>query len=309
MIEEHGCVDGAVPGNVSPIAKKRQRGEMGTLGSGNHYLELQRVAQIYDERAAAAFGLREAQVVVSIHCGSRGLGHQIGTEFLVSLAKAAGRLGITLPDRELACAPIRSPEGQEYLGAMNAAINCALANRQILTHLARDTIGRQFPRARLDTLFDVSHNTCKAERHTVNGRERLLYVHRKGATRAFGPGHPSLPDAYREVGQPVIIGGSMGTGSYILAGVASSEERAWSSASHGAGRSMSRNQALKRWRGRAVIDELGARGILIRSHSMRGVAEEAPGAYKDIDDVAEATERAGLAKRVAALRPLVCVKG
>jgi len=309
MIEEHGCVDGAVPGNVSPIAKKRQRGEMGTLGSGNHYLELQRVAQIYDAATAAAYGLRENQVVVSIHCGSRGLGHQIGTEFLVSLAKAAGRLGITLPDRELACAPIRSPEGQQYLGAMNAAINCALANRQILAHLARDTIGRQFPRAKLETLFDVSHNTCKAERHTVDGRERLLYVHRKGATRAFGPGHPSLPDAYREVGQPVIIGGSMGTGSYILAGVASSEERAWSSASHGAGRAMSRNQALKRWKGRAVVDELSARGILIRSHSMRGVAEEAPGAYKDIDDVAEATERAGLAKRVAALRPLVCVKG
>jgi tRNA-splicing ligase RtcB len=309
MIEEHGCVAGAVPGNVSPIAKKRQRGEMGTLGSGNHYLELQRVAQIYDTAAAAAYGLRENQVVVSIHCGSRGLGHQIGTEFLVSLAKAAGRLGITLPDRELACAPIRSPEGQQYLGAMNAAINCALANRQILAHLARDTIGRQFPRAKLETLFDVSHNTCKAERHQVDGRERLLYVHRKGATRAFGPGHPSLPEAYRDVGQPVIIGGSMGTGSYILAGVASSEERAWSSASHGAGRAMSRNQALKRWRGRAVVDELGARGILIRSHSMRGIAEEAPGAYKDIDDVAEATERAGLAKRVAALRPLVCVKG
>jgi tRNA-splicing ligase RtcB (3'-phosphate/5'-hydroxy nucleic acid ligase) len=309
MIEEHGCVDGAVPGNVSPIAKKRQRGEMGTLGSGNHYLELQRVAQIYDVATAAAYGLRENQVVVSIHCGSRGLGHQIGTEFLVSLAKAAGRLGITLPDRELACAPIRSPEGQQYLGAMNAAINCALANRQILAHLARDTIGRQFPRAKLETLFDVSHNTCKAERHTVDGRERLLYVHRKGATRAFGPGHPSLPDQYRDVGQPVIIGGSMGTCSYILAGVASSEDRAWSSASHGAGRAMSRNQALKRWKGRAVVDELSARGILIRSHSMRGVAEEAPGAYKDIDDVAEATEQAGLAKRVAALRPLVCVKG
>jgi tRNA-splicing ligase RtcB len=309
LIEEHGCVGGAVPGNVSPLAKKRQRGEMGTLGSGNHYLELQRVAQVYDAAAAAAYGLAENQVVVSIHCGSRGLGHQIGTEFLVSLAKAATRLGIALPDRELACAPIRSPEGEQYLGAMNAAINCALANRQILAHLARDTIGRQFPRARLETLFDVSHNTCKAERHMVDGREKLLYVHRKGATRAFGPGHPSLPDAYREVGQPVIIGGSMGTGSYILAGVASSEERAWSSASHGAGRAMSRNQALKRWKGRAVVDELGARGILIRSHSMRGVAEEAPGAYKDIDDVAEATERAGLARRVAALRPLVCVKG
>jgi len=246
---------------------------------------------------------------VSIHCGSRGLGHQIGTEYLVSLAKAASRLGITLPDRELACAPIQSPEGQQYLGAMNAAINCALANRQILTHLARRVFTHHFRQSQLDTLFDVSHNTCKAERHKVDGRERLLYVHRKGATRAFGPDHPSLPARYRQVGQPVIIGGSMGTGSYILAGTAESENRAWSSASHGAGRAMSRNQALRRWRGRAVVDDLDAQGILIRSHSMRGVAEEAPGAYKDIEEVAAATEHAGLARRVAELRPLVCVKG
>jgi tRNA-splicing ligase RtcB (3'-phosphate/5'-hydroxy nucleic acid ligase) len=308
-IEEHGCVDGAVPGSVSSLAKKRQRGEMGTLGSGNHYLEVQCVSKICNTRAAEAFGLVEGQVVVSIHCGSRGLGHQIGTEYLVSLAKAASRLGITLPDRELACAPIKSPEGQQYLGAMNAAINCALANRQILTHLARRVFTHHFRQSQLDTLFDVSHNTCKAERHKVDGHERLLYVHRKGATRAFGPGHPSLPARYREVGQPVIIGGSMGTGSYILAGVAESEKRAWSSASHGAGRAMSRNQALRHWRGRAVVNDLGAQGILIRSHSMRGVAEEAPGAYKDIEEVAEATERAGLARRVVALRPLVCVKG
>jgi tRNA-splicing ligase RtcB len=298
-----------VPANVSLLAKKRQRGEMGTLGSGNHYLEVQRVAKIYNTRAAEAFGLSEGQVVVSIHCGSRGLGHQIGTEYLVSLAKAASRLGITLPDRELACAPINSPEGQQYLGAMNAAINCALANRQILAHLARRVFTHHFRTSQLDTLFDVSHNTCKAERHKVDGRERLLYVHRKGATRAFGPGHPSLPARYRDVGQPVIIGGSMGTGSYILAGTAESENRAWSSASHGAGRAMSRNQALRRWRGRAVVDDLDAQGILIRSHSMRGVAEEAPGAYKDIEEVAAATEHAGLARRVAELRPMVCVKG
>ncbi len=309
VIEEHGCIDGARPDNVSSLAKRRQRGEMGTLGSGNHYLEVQKVERVHDERAAAAFGLFKDQVVVSIHCGSRGLGHQIGTEFLVSLAKAASRLGLVLPDRELACAPIKSPEGQQYLGAMNAAINCALANRQILAHLARRVFARRFPLAQIDTLYDVSHNTCKAERHQVDGRERLLYVHRKGATRAFGPGHPAIPAAYREVGQPVIIGGSMGTGSYILAGTKQSEERAWSSASHGAGRAMSRNQALRRWRGRAVVDELGVRGIVIRSNSMRGIAEEAPGAYKDIDDVAEATERAGLAKRVASLRPLVCIKG
>ncbi len=308
-IEERGCIEGAVPANVSALAKKRQRGEMGTLGSGNHYLEVQRVAKVFNTRAAEAFGLAEGQVVVSIHCGSRGLGHQIGTEFLVSLAKAASRLGIALPDRELACAPIKSPEGQQYLGAMNAAINCALANRQILTHLARRVFSHYFRQSQLETLYDVSHNICKAEHHRVNGKDKLLYVHRKGATRAFGPGDPSLPARYRDIGQPVVIGGSMGTGSYILAGVAESEARAWSSASHGAGRAMSRNQALRRWRGRAVVDDLDAKGILIRSHSMRGVAEEAPGAYKDIEEVADATEHAGLARRVAELRPLVCVKG
>jgi tRNA-splicing ligase RtcB len=309
FIEEHGRVDAAVPGNVSALAKRRQRGEMGTLGSGNHYLEVQRVDRIFDAEAAQAFGLFEGQAVVSIHCGSRGLGHQIGTEFLVSLAKAATRLGLRLPDRELACAPIESPEGREYLGAMNAAINCALANRQILAELARRVFARHFPGASVQTLYDVSHNTCKAERHRVGRQERLLYVHRKGATRALGPGHASLPARYREVGQPVIIGGSMGTGSYILAGVATSEARAWSSASHGAGRAMSRRQALKQWQGRAVVDELAGRGILIRTRSMRGVAEEAPGAYKDIESVAESTERAGLARRVASLRPLACLKG
>ncbi|MCU0895990.1 MAG: RtcB family protein [Burkholderiales bacterium] len=309
FVEEHGRMADAEPDCVSELAKKRQRGEMGTLGSGNHYLEVQVVERIHDAEAARAFGLSEGQIVVSIHCGSRGLGHQIGTDYLVSLAKGAARLGISLPDRELACAPIRSPEGQQYIGAMNAAMNCALANRQILADLSRRVFRHFFPSASLETLFDVSHNTCKPETHIVNGRPRLLYVHRKGATRAFGPGHPSLPARYRKVGQPVIIGGSMGTGSYVLAGTAESENRAFSSASHGAGRSMSRTQALKRWRGRELIDELAAKGILIRTKSMRGAAEEAPGAYKDVDLVAEATEKAGLARRVAFLRPKLCVKG
>jgi tRNA-splicing ligase RtcB len=309
FVEEHGRVAGAAPENVSQTAKKRQRGEMGTLGSGNHYLEVQVVDRIDDAAAATAFGIREGQVVISIHCGSRGLGHQIGTDYLVSLAKAAGRLGIRLPDRELACAPIASPEGQAYLGAMNAAINVALANRQILTALTRETMHDLFPQARIETLFDVSHNTCKAETHVVDGRRRRLYVHRKGATRAFGPGHPDLPPRYRDAGQPVIIGGSMGTGSYILAGTTEGETRSFSSASHGAGRQMSRHQALKQWHGRQLIDELRASGILIRTRSMRGAAEEAPGAYKDVDAVARATEGAGLARRVAFLRPKVCVKG
>jgi tRNA-splicing ligase RtcB len=308
-VEQRGRMTGALPANVSQLAKKRQRGEMGTLGSGNHYLEVQVVDRIHDAGAARAYGLRAGQIVVSIHCGSRGLGHQIGTEFLVSLAKAAGRLGIALPDRELACAPVLSPEGEQYIGAMNAAINCALANRQILAHLARRTFAHFFPRCRIETLFDVSHNTCKPEEHEVDGRRRLLWVHRKGATRAFGPGHPEIPDRYREAGQPVIIGGSMGTGSYVLAGVAASEARAWSSASHGAGRAMSRHQALRQWQGRQLVDALRERGILIRTRSMRGVAEEAPGAYKDVDRVAEATEGAGLARRVAFLRPIACVKG
>ena len=306
-VEEHGCVKGANSDNVSDLAKKRQRGEMGTLGSGNHYLEVQVVDKIFDAKAAEAFGLTRGQIVVSIHCGSRGLGHQIGTDYLISLARAASRLGIHLPDRELACAPINSPEGQEYLGAMNAAINIALANRQILTHLTRDAFARIFPEAFLTTLFDVSHNTCKLEKHSIEGREKLLYIHRKGATRAFPPGHHDVPDRYRAVGQPVIIGGSMGTGSYVLAGLPGNP--AFASASHGAGRSLSRHAALKRWNGRTLIDELRANGILIRTRSMRGAAEEAPGAYKDVDLVAEATEQAGLAKRVAFLKPKVCIKG
>ncbi len=309
FIEEQGCMGDAVPANVSPLAKSRQRGEMGTLGSGNHYLEVQWVERVHDVEAAAAYGLREGQVVVSIHCGSRGLGHQVGTDYLVSLAKAASRLGLALPDRELACAPIRSPEGREYLGAMNAAMNCALANRQILAHITRKVFHHYFPGAPVETLFDVSHNTCKPEVHAIHGHDRLLYVHRKGATRAFGPGHPAVPQRYRAMGQPVIIGGSMGTGSYVLAGSATSEARAFSSASHGAGRAMSRHKALQRWSGRQLVDELAAQGILVRTRSMRGAAEEAPGAYKDLEVVAEATETAGLARRVAAVRPLTCIKG
>ncbi len=306
-VEENGCVSGAVPDNVSELAKKRQHGEMGTLGSGNHYLEVQLVERIYDQTTAHAFGLYEGQLVVSIHCGSRGLGHQIGTDYLVMLAKAANRLGIHLPDRELACAPIKSPEGKQYLGAMNAAINCALANRQILTHLTRETFAEIYPHAALETLFDISHNTCKEETHTVDGKSKRLFVHRKGATRAFAPGHRRLPARYRDVGQPVIIGGSMGTGSYVLVGADTNQ--AFASCSHGAGRAMSRNQALKHWDGRRLIQELLQQGVLIRTRSMRGAAEEAPGAYKDVDQVATVTEQAGLARRVAFLRPKVCIKG
>jgi len=307
--EEHGCMAGADPSQLSERARKRQQDEMGTLGSGNHYLEVQRVTEIFDVESARVFGLEVDEVVVSIHCGSRGLGHQIGTEFLKEMAVAAPRFGIVLPDRELACAPINSPLGQSYLGAMRAGINCALANRQIITHLTRAAFATVLPRARLRLLYDVSHNTCKLEEHTVAGRRRHLFVHRKGATRAFGPGHPDVPAPLRAVGQPVLIGGSMGTASYVLAGAAPPSEGAFNSACHGAGRAMSRHAATRRWQGRAVVDELAARGILVRSPTMRGVAEEAPGAYKDVTAVVDAADRAGLTRKVARLEPLIVVKG
>jgi tRNA-splicing ligase RtcB len=308
-VEERGRMAGADPDKVSEFAKRRQRDETGTLGSGNHYAEVQEVAEVLDAQTAARFGLAAGDVVLSIHCGSRGLGHQIGTDYLKRMVAAAARHGIELPDRELACAPIASAVGQDYLGAMRAAINCALANRQVLTHLAREAFAEVFPEARLRVLYDVSHNTCKVEEHLVDGRRRPLYVHRKGATRALGPGHPALPAELSDVGQPVLIGGSMGTASYILAGSATSETAALSSACHGAGRTMSRTQATKRWQGREVVRDLESRGILVRSPSLRGVAEEAPGAYKDVSAVVLASERAGLARRVARLRPLVCIKG
>ena len=307
FIEECGQMAGVITENVSDYAKKRQRNEMGSLGSGNHYCEVQIVDEIYDKKAADAYGLQKDQVIVSIHCGSRGLGHQIGSEYLVSLAKEAKKFGIVLPDRELACAPILSPEGQKYIGAMHAGINCALANRQILTHLTRQVFAEILPKTELETLYDVSHNTCKVEKYVIDGKEKSLFIHRKGATRAFGPGHPEIPERYREVGQPVIIGGSMGTCSYILAG--NNNNPAFASASHGAGRSMSRRQALKQWRGKELVDQLKAKGILIRSSAMRGIAEEAPGAYKNVDEVALATEKAGLARRVVKVLPKVCVKG
>ena len=308
-IEERGCVQDADPSQVSEKARHRQRNEMGTLGSGNHYLEVQYVERIFDQRSATAFELNDGEVLVSIHCGSRGLGHQIGTEFLRQMAISAGQHGIVLPDRELACAPIKSDIGQSYLGAMRSAINCALANRQIITHLTRQVFAAVFPGSDLPLLYDVSHNTCKLEPHIVNGQTRRLYVHRKGATRAFGPGHAELPTALRETGQPVLIGGSMGTCSYILAGTTESERLAYSSACHGAGRAMSRRQAKRQWRGREIIDELKRRGIIIRSPSLRGVAEEAPLAYKDVSEVVDAADHAGLARKVARLRPLVCIKG
>ena len=309
FIEYDGRMEGARPGEVSDHAKKRQEEEVGTLGSGNHYLEVQKVVEIYDAEAARAFGIRENDIKISIHCGSRGLGHQIGTDYLKKMTTAAAQSGLRLPERELACAPLDSKLGQSYLGAMRSGINCALANRQVLTHLVRQVFDRIMPKATIKLLYDVSHNTCQEEEHDIDGKRRRVFVHRKGATRSFGPGHGFLPAEYRHVGQPVLIGGTMGTASYILVGTRESEERAFGSACHGAGRNMSRTAAKKRWRGTEVLGQLAAGGVLIRSKSMRGVAEEAPGAYKDVSEVVEATEKAGLARKVAKLVPLICVKG
>ncbi len=309
VIEENGTMAGADPDAVSREAKERQRDQLGTLGSGNHYLEVQEIVEVFSPEMAEAYQVRAGEVVVSIHCGSRGLGHQIGTDYLKSMLGESKRHGLELPERELACAPIESNLGQRYLGAMRAAMNAAMANRQVIAHLVRESFVDLFPSTELRLLYDVSHNTCKEETHEVEGRARRLFVHRKGATRAFGPGHPAVPERYRQVGQPVLIGGSMGTSSYILAGTSQGMGIAFGSAVHGAGRTLSRHEATRRWKGRAVVDTLASHGIVIRSPSLRGVAEEAPGAYKDVSLVVEAAEKAGLASRVARLRPLACIKG
>lgn len=308
-IEEKGCMEGADPSFVSLEAKKRQHRQVGTLGSGNHYLEVQYVAEIYDEKVAQAFGLFRNQVVVTIHCGSRALGHQIATDYLPILAKAARKYGIPIKEKELVCAPIESEEGKQYFKAMCCGINCALANRQVITHLVREVFKDLFPGVHLKLLYDVSHNTCKVEYHVVNGKRKRLYVHRKGATRAWGPGRPELPPAYREVGQPVIIGGSMGTASYILVGTKEGEEKAFGSACHGAGRTMSRNQAIKSFRAEEIVERLRKRGIIVMGKSKKGLAEEAPEAYKDVTQVIESTCKAGLTKKVAKLLPMGCIKG
>ena len=308
-IEEQGCMPGAKPKYVSDKAKKRQRDQVGTLGSGNHYLEIQKITEIFDENNARAYGLKTGQILISIHCGSRGLGHQIGTDFLKKMVATAANYGLELPERELACAPIDSSVGQQYLGAMRAGVNCAFANRQVLTHLLRDALAGILPNAQLKLLYDVSHNTCKVEEHRINGQKKKLFVHRKGATRSFPPGYPKLPPEFTDAGQPVLIGGTMGTASYILAGTAKSMSLAFGSACHGAGRTMSRHKATRQWRGGDVLKSLSSRGILIRSPSCRSVAEEAPGAYKDVDAVVEASHRANLAAKVARLEPLICIKG
>ncbi|HEX6425358.1 MAG TPA: RtcB family protein [Acidimicrobiales bacterium] len=305
--EDRGAVPDADPAAVSDRARRRGLGQVGSLGSGNHFLEVQVVDRVLDGDAAAAFGLAVGGVCVMIHCGSRGLGHQICSDHVATMLDAMGRHGITVPDPQLACVPVRSAEGEAYLGAMAAAANYGRANRQLLTVAAREAFAHATGTGRLDLLYDVSHNLAKLERHAVGGERRLLCVHRKGATRALPPGHAELPPDLARWGQPVLVPGSMGTASHVLAGVAGGG--AFHSTCHGAGRTMSRHAATRRIRGRELRAQLAAQGVAVRARSDRGLAEEAPFSYKDVDEVVAVCEQAGLARRVARLRPLGVVKG
>ncbi len=306
--ESHGRLPEADPAFVSQRAKDRGAGQLGTLGAGNHFVELQQVTEVFDPVAAGALGLERGQVTVLIHTGSRGLGHQVCTDYVRLFDEKLSQFGITLPDRQLSCAPASSAEGKAYLGAMSAAANFAWANRQVITFRVRDVVRRMFPEAAPEAVrvvYDVAHNMAKREMH----EGRSLCVHRKGATRAFGPGHPELPDEYRSVGQPVFIPGSMGTATYVMVGTRESEVRSFASACHGAGRALSRGAAKRAVSGASVRAELEARGIAVRCPTSGGLAEEAPIAYKDVDRVALVVENAGLARRVARLEPIGVVKG
>lgn len=311
--EAGGRLPGADPDMVSARARERGRDQLGTLGAGNHFLEVDRVAAIYDEEAAEAFGLRVGQVTVLIHCGSRGLGHQICTEYVRDFQKVLARYKIQLPDRELVCAPQNSPEGTAYLAAMQAAANFAFANRQVLAMLARESFEQVLAPAGLSPhlrqVYDVAHNIGKIETHTVNGRQMEVCVHRKGATRAFPPHHHEIPAAYRAVGQPVLVPGSMGTASYVLAGTEGAMQQTFGSTCHGAGRMLSRTAAKKQVRGETLKQELNRRGIRIRAGSMAGLAEEAPLAYKQVEEVIRVVEGAGIARAVARLEPMAVIKG
>jgi tRNA-splicing ligase RtcB len=316
LTEEAGCIAGADASKISDKAVDRGYNQIGTLGSGNHYLEIQvaRREHIFDAELARRFGITiPDQVVVMFHCGSRGFGHQVATDYLqIFLRVMESKYGIKILDRELACAPFDSPEGRDYFAAMKCGINMSFANRQVILHRIREVfsavLGRSAEDLGMHMVYDVAHNTAKLERHAVDGQERTLLVHRKGATRAFGPGMEGIPARYQDVGQPVIIGGSMETGSYLLVGIPEGRQTFFSTA-HGSGRTMSRTRARKQWRGEKLQRELEARGIYVRTASWSGLAEEAGGAYKNIDDVIEATERAGISKRVVRFTPIGNVKG
>jgi tRNA-splicing ligase RtcB len=311
-IEEQGCIEQADPAHVSQQAVTRGINQLGTLGSGNHYLEVQVVTDdgVFDRDAAAAMGIHgDGQIVVMVHCGSRGFGHQVAADYLKVFEKAMRRYGITVRDQQLACAPFRSPEGQDYFGAMNCAANAAFANRQVIMHQIREAFSFVFDRSAeelgMELIYDVAHNIAKVERYA----EGELLVHRKGATRSFGPGRPEVPERYREIGQPVICGGSMETGSYLLVGTDRAVRDTFASTMHGAGRTMSRGQAKRAVRGDALLREMKQRGIVVKAVSMSGLAEEAGLAYKDISEVVLTVDSAGIAKKVAELKPVGNIKG
>jgi tRNA-splicing ligase RtcB len=311
--EARGRLDGADPDAVSDRALLRGSAQCGTLGSGNHFLEVQIVDHVFDETAAAAMGLEKDMVCVMIHSGSRGLGYQVCDDALAALRKVPEKYGIDLPDRQLACAPVNSPEGQRYLAAMRAAANFAWCNRQLLMHQAREVFaaifGRSWQELQMNLVYDVCHNIAKFEEHTIGGKTKRVWVHRKGATRAFPPDHPEVPAQYRKIGQPVIIPGDMGRASWVLVGQPGSMDKTFGTTCHGAGRAMSRTAAVKEAGGRRIDKELEAKGIIARAQSRRGLAEEQPKAYKNVDDVVEVVHRAGLSHKVARMRPIGVIKG
>jgi tRNA-splicing ligase RtcB len=312
-IEEHGCIAGAEPQNVSSRAWQRGREQLGTLGSGNHFLEIGYVAEVFDPPAAQVLGLFPDQITVIIHCGSRGFGYQVCEDYLGVMDRAVKKYGIELPDRQLACAPVDSEEGQSYLGAMHCAINYAFANRQVIAHHTRDAFQRSLRRSQTDiglrTVYEVAHNIAKFEWHTIEGGQRKLCVHRKGATRAFAPGRKEVPSAYREIGQPVLIPGDMGRYSFVLTGTAKAMSETFGSTCHGAGRALSRVKAKQAAQGRNIVREMEHRGIIVRGQSRRTVDEEISEAYKDVASVVDACALAGISNKVAMLKPLGCIKG
>jgi tRNA-splicing ligase RtcB len=311
--EARGRLDGADPELVSDHAKQRGAQQCGTLGSGNHFLEVQVVDAIFDAEAAAVMGLEKDMVCVMIHSGSRGLGYQVCDDALAMLRKAPEKYGISLPDRQLACAPVSSPEGERYIAAMRAAANFAWCNRQLLMTQARqvfaEVFGRPWQELQMNLVYDVCHNIAKFEEHTIGGKTKRVWVHRKGATRAFPPGHPEVPHQYRKIGQPVIIPGDMGRASWVLVGQPGSMEKSFGTTCHGAGRALSRTAAVKEAAGRRIDKELQARGVIARAQSHKGLAEEQPNAYKNVDDVVEVVHTAGLSKKVARMRPIGVIKG
>ena len=311
--EAGGCIEGADPDAVSPTALKRGLNQCGTLGAGNHFVEVQVVDEIFDAPAAEAMGLVVGQATIMIHSGSRGFGYQVCDDAIKALRSVPEKLGIVLPDRQLVCAPVESPHGQRYLGAMRSAANYAWANRQLLARLARKALAHHMRASEksleIRQVYDVAHNIAKIETHEVGGRERTLCVHRKGATRAFGPGHPELPPRYRHFGQPVLIPGSMGTASYVLVGTEKAMSDTFGSTCHGAGRMMSRKAAIRAAAGRQIAKELAAVGVVARARGRTGLAEEQPDAYKDVHEVVDVVQNAGISRKVARLKPMGVIKG